>query len=236
VTPANIPISGTLISGRFVHRSNRFLAEVDVAGERALAHVPNSGRMTELFVPGVEVLLRPAPVESERRTAYDLLLIMHGDSWVGVDSRLPPGLIVDAWRAGLLPAFDGYQSVRREVRYGESRLDLLFEGPQGQLYVEAKSVNLVKDGLGLFPDAPTIRGARHLGELASAVRGGHRAAVTFVVQRDDVQRVMPYVDKDPVFAAALLDAVSTGVECYAISCAVTPNGSTPTRLVPVVLP
>ncbi len=228
--------TSTLISGSFLYRPNRFLAEVEVAGRRALAHVPNSGRMTELFVPGTEVLLRPAPEGSERKTAFDLLLIKHDGRWVGVDSRLPPGIVVDAWRAGLLPALSGYRTVKREIRFGESRLDLLFDGPEGLLYAEAKSVNLVEDGTGLFPDAPTTRGARHLGELALAVRQGHRAAVAFVVQRDDVRCVMPFVEKDPTFAAALTEAASVGVECYAIACSVTPQGSTPTRVVPVVLP
>ena len=57
-----------------------------------------------------------------------------------------------------------------------------------------------------------------------------------MVQRDDVERVMPYAAKDPLFDAALRDAANAGVECYAIACSVTPKGSTPTRLVPVVLP
>ncbi len=236
--------SGTdLISGTLLRRPNRFLAEVRVDGRDALAHVPNSGRMTELMVHGAEVLLRPAPKDTGRKTAYDLLLVRYAGRWVGVDARMPPSLVVDAWQAGLLPSFAGYDRVRREVRFGESRLDLLFEGatPTPPLYVEAKSVNLVEDGTGLFPDAPTERGARHLRELATAVAQGFRGAVAFVVQRDDVQRVMPYVEADPAFAEALRAAVDAGVEAYAIACSVSPDGADdrvtrPVRLVPVELP
>ena len=190
--------------------------------------------MLELFVAGARVLLRPAPANSDRRTAYDLLLIEYQGRWVGVDSRMPPHLVVDAWRSGLLGAFLAYESVRREVRYGESRLDLLFDGPPGLLYVEAKSVNLVEDATAWFADAPTTRGARHLRELQAAVREGHRAAVVFVVQRDDVQRLMPYEEADPAFAEALRLAIANGVEAYAIVCAVGPTGATPVGLVPVV--
>lgn len=223
-----------LTEGRLIARRNRFVAEVDVAGTADTAHVPNSGRMLELFVPGARVLLRPAPPDSGRRTAYDLLLIEYQGRWVGVDSRMPPHLVVDAWRAGLLDAFSAYESVRREVRYGESRLDLLFDGPPGLLYVEAKSVNLVEDGTAWFPDAPTTRGARHLRELQAAVREGCRAAVVFVIQRDDVERLVPYEDADPAFAEALRVAIAHGVEAYAIACAVGPEGSSPVGLVPVV--
>ena len=127
-----------------------------------------------------------------------------------------------------------FESVRREVRYGKSRLDLLFDGPPGLLYVEAKSVNLVEDGTAWFPDAPTTRGARHLRELQVAVREGYRAAVVFVVQRDDVERLMPYEDADPAFADALRVAIAHGVEAYAIACAVGPEGALPIGLVPVV--
>jgi sugar fermentation stimulation protein A len=199
----------------------------------ALAHVPNSGRMTELMVEGATVALRPAPAGSGRRTAYDLIAIRYAGRWVGVDSRLPPALVIDAWRSGLLAAFVDYTTVRREVRFGASRLDVVFEGPQGVAYVEAKSVNLVEGGLALFPDAPTTRGVKHLYELREVVRQGHRAAVVFVVQRDDVRRLRPFAKADPAFARALGEVVNDGVEAYAIACVVARDSLTPVRLVPI---
>jgi sugar fermentation stimulation protein A len=219
--------------GTLVQRRNRFVAEVLVDGREALAHVPNSGRMHELMVPGTPVILRPAPPDSGRRTAYDLLAVRYADRWVGVDSRIPPSMVVEAWRSGVLPAFADYSDVRREVRYGESRLDLLFSGAAGLAYVEAKSVNLVEDGIALFPDAPTVRGARHLEELRAAVGEGFRAAACFVVQRDDVRVLRPFAEADPVFAATLARVVAEGVEAYAIACETTPEGTTPLRLVPI---
>ena len=221
------------VEGTFVVRLNRFAADVLVDGRPALAHVPNSGRMTELLVEGASVMLHPAAANASRRTAYDLVAVRHAGRWVGVDSRMPPALAVDAWRSGMLRAFAGYTSVRREVRFGESRLDLLFEGPAGLAYVEAKSVNLVERGVGLFPDAPTTRGTRHLRELAEAVRQGHRAAVVFVVQRDDVRVLRPHADADPDFARTLGEVVVAGVEAYAIACTVSADAIAPARLVPV---
>ena len=219
--------------GRLILRRNRFVAEVEIDGRTALAHVPNSGRMTELMVPGAPVVLVPAPPGSERRTQFDLTAILYRERWVGVDSRMPPALVIDAWRTGLLPDLASYTDVKREVTFGESRLDLLFQGPPGLAYVEAKSVNLVEDGVAMFPDAPTIRGTRHLHELANAVGKGHAAAVCFVVQRDDVEVLRPYAEADPAFAEALASVVKAGVAAYAIACSTTPDSQAPVRLVPV---
>ena len=223
----------SIVIGRLIQRLNRFAADVEVDGRAALAHVPNSGRMEELMVAGAPVVLRPAPEGSTRKTAYDLTAISYAGRWVGVDARVPPGIVVDAWRSGVLDALAAYDNVRREVQYGASRLDLLFTGAPGLAYVEAKSVNLVEDGLALFPDAPTVRGARHLLELRAAVNEGHRAVVCFVIQRDDVCLLRPYAAKDPLFAETLATVTREGVEAYAIVCESTPEGTTPVRLVPV---
>ena len=228
-----------LVEGRFFARRNRFAADVETGGVRCAAHVPNSGRMTELLVEGAPVLLRPAtarPNGSLRRTAFDLVMVSYRGRWVGIDARVPPGIVAEAWKRGLLLSLVAYTDLRHEVRYGESRLDLLLEGPPGRCYVEAKSVNLVEDGVALFPDAPTTRGVRHLRELARAVEEGHRGAVVFVVQRDDAQALSPNPTADPGFAAALRDVTDAGVEPYAIACTVTPRGLAPERLLPVLLP
>ena len=225
-----------IVEGAFVRRLNRFVADVEVAGGLVVeAHVPNTGRMTELLVPGAWTRLRPVPPGAARRTQYDLTSIRHNDRWVGMDARITPGVVVEAWRRRLVPSLAGYSTVRREVRLGGSRLDLLFDGPAGRCYVEAKSVNLVVDGVALFPDAPTLRGTRHLAELVQAVEHGDRAAVAFVIQRDDAVAFAPFEAADPAFAAALRRAAEAGVETYAISCAVDEDGPTPERLVPVRL-
>ena len=57
------------------------------------------------------------------------------------------------------------------MRYGDqnSRIDLYLSGHENELpdcYVEVKNVSLLsQDGVGLFPDAVTVRGQKHLEEL-----------------------------------------------------------------------
>ena len=208
-----------LVPARFLTRLNRFAALVDLDGSEALAHVANSGRMRELFVVGNLCWLRPASGE-HRKTAYDLALVDIGHTLVSADARLPNHLVHRAFREGMLAQFDAYQECATEVVYGDSRLDLALHGPAGTCFVETKSVTLVEQGAALFPDAPTSRGRKHVFSLMHAVAEGHRAAVVFVVQRDDARFFQPHHTADPDFGQALRQAVEAGVEVYAYGCTV----------------
>ncbi len=222
------------MNGILIGRANRFAADVSVASGPVRAHLPNTGRMRELLVPGAPVRLRPEP-GSARRTPYDLVQVFAFGRWVGLDARTPPAVAVEAQRAGLLAGLEGYPTVHREVGLGASRIDLRFEGPEGVCWAECKSVNRVEGGLALFPDAPTARGSRHLRELAAVVAPGVRAAVVFVVQRDDATALAPFTAADPAFAAALAEAAAAGVEPYAVACAVDETGLHPLRPIPVLV-
>jgi len=215
--------SPPLVEGEFVVRLNRFAARVRVGGQDVLAHVPNSGRMTELLVPGAPALLAPAPQGAARKTAYDLTLIRYRDQWVGVDARLPSALFAEALAEGRLAPFRDFTDVRREARWGTSRFDFLLSADGRSCLVETKSVNLVEDGTALFPDAPTARGVRHLETLIASLEKGMEAAVVFVVQRADAVRLMPHRGADPAFAAALAAAGAAGVMLLACTCHVTPR-------------
>ena len=223
-----------LVEGRFLERLNRFAALVEVAGQKVLCHVANSGRMRELFVPGYRVLLKPRSGD-HRKTQFDLALVDLGSSLTSADARLPNALVAEALELGSLPQFHGYPRVRREVTFGESRLDLLLEGPRGRCYIETKSVTLVIDGVGLFPDAPTIRGAKHMGSLSQAVAAGHRAAAVFVVQRDDATAFATNDEADPDFGVAFREALAAGVEAFAYNCRVSERAIDLSRRLPILL-
>ena len=210
-----------LLEATFLERPNRFLARM-MQGDREVAvHVPNSGRLRELLRPGHRMLLTPVAHHGGRKTDYDLALVEVGGVLVSTDARAPNVLLAEAIAAGWLPEFAGYTTVRREVRLGESRLDLLLTGAGPSCYVETKSVTLVEDAAALFPDSPTERGRRHLLSLVDAVQQGHRAAVAFVVQRPDAERFRPNISADPQFSQTLNAASGQGVEVYAYRCNVT---------------
>ena len=243
---------GPLVAGAFQQRLNRFAATVEIDGRPAMVHVANSGRMRELLRSGARCLLAPRPAPG-RVTAYDLALVevardravgepreeYGGDApgrvLVSPDARLPPALLSEAFRERRLPPFAEFDTARREVAYGDSRLDLLLSGPSGACFIEVKSVTLVEDGVALFPDAPTERGRRHVGELVRAVREGCRAAVVFVIQREDARACIPHDAADPAFGRTLREAVASGVEAYAYVCRVTRREIRLAHAVPVLL-
>ncbi len=214
-----LKIPQPVYNGTLIGRANRFTAWVDLGGRRMLAHIPTSSRLAELIVPGYEAILTDG-ARPGRLTQYNLIMVRHGSELVSVDSGVPNRLMRRVFRQGTLPEFEGWTLDRPEVVLGDSRLDFLLKGPDGRCWVEVKSVTLVEDGIALFPDAPTSRGVKHLGELARAKENGDRAAAVFVVQRSDADAFSPHRSMDPVFADALNDAVSRGVEAYAYRCSI----------------
>ncbi len=221
-----------LVDGRFIRRLNRFAALVDVRGQEVIVHVANSGRMEEMLVPGYRVKLKPVRGE-HRKTRFDLALVQMEDALASADARLPNALVAEALDSGALPQFRAYEKVQREVTFGDSRLDLMLDGNSGRCYIETKSVTLVVDGVGLFPDAPTSRGAKHMRSLEHAVRSGHSAAVVFVVQRSDVVSFATNDDADPEFGRVFREARSNGVQAFAYKCDVSESAITLSNPLPI---
>ena len=206
-----------LVPGKFLKRVNRFLALVEFEGRETGVHVANSGRLHELFLPGAPVWLRPAPA-AHRKTGYDLALVEADGVLVSADTRVPNAVVAEAAAEGLLAGIPAPSSITPESTFGESRFDLLLEDERGRHYLEVKSVTLVENGVGLFPDSPTLRGAKHLNTLAEAVSEGHRASVVFVVQRPDAFAMATNDPADPVLAKAFRSAEASGVEPLAYNC------------------
>ncbi len=209
-----------LVRGIFLKRENRFRVKVEVNGITFAAHLPNSGRLEELLASGREVFLS-RKFEGGRKTPFDLKLVRVGELLVSVDARLPRFIFQEALEANRLQEFSGYRVIKSEPRYGESRFDLLLEGPLGLCFVETKSVTLVRDGIALFPDAPTERGKRHLLKLRELASKGTEAVIVFIIQREDALSFSPNFSADPLFARAFWDAIDAGVQAFAYTCLVT---------------
>lgn len=229
--------SKTLIEGRLIRRYKRFLVDVDTSQGVVTAHCPNTGSMAGCLTPGCAVWLSPAE-NPERKLAWTWEIVEPEPGVrVGLHTGRANGLVEEAIQAGLLPALGEFAEIRREVKYGRenSRIDLLLRSAAGALtYVEVKNVTAaVADGVGYFPDAVTERGSKHLRELMAMVAEGHRAAVVFCVQRNDVVLVQPADHIDPVYGATLRQAMAAGVMALALGAEVTPAGISLIRPLPV---
>ena len=218
--------------GTFLSRPNRFVAQVELPSGVETVHVKNTGRCRELLVPGARVYLARSG-NPARKTRFDLIAVEKGARLINMDAQAPNQVFAEwALSGGCWP---GAKSLRREVRYGASRLDFCLELPAGPCYVEVKGVTLEEDGRARFPDAPTERGVKHIHELRQAVEQGAAATLFFVVQMADVESVAPNDRTHPAFGQALRQAARAGVQVLAWDCDVTPESIRIHRPVPVIL-
>ena len=201
------------VPGIFVRRLNRFTAEVLIDGNKEQVHVKNTGRLRELLVPEARVTLQKAS-DAKRKTAYDLISVYKpGLEWVNIDSLVPNALM----KQQLMSL--NYDLVKPEYTYGNSRFDFYMECRGEKYLTEVKGCTLAADlkrGIGLFPDAPTERGVKHLEELAAAAKAGYHCQIAFVIQMNGIHTVFPNDETQPEFGQALIRAVKAGVQvaCY----------------------
>ncbi len=218
--------SPPLLPGILIKRYKRFLADIAIdSGEIITAHCANPGALLGGTTPGLRVWVSHQPSPT-RKLSYTWQIVEMDDTHVGVNTSLPNGLAEKAILEGRIAELTGYESLRREVKYGQnSRIDLLLTSPnKPSCYVEVKNVHLKRGERAEFPDSVTTRGAKHLRELEAVVAEGGRAVMLYIIQRNDCSHFSFAADLDPVYAATAAQALSRGVEAYAYQCIVTPEG------------
>ena len=239
-----------IVKGSFINRPNRFIAYVQILsgdGEEktVICHVKNTGRCKELLLPGVTVLLQYHPEASVlgRKTEYSLIGVYkkrEDDTLlINMDSQAP-NLAAYEWIIGSESVCD----VKREVTYGQSRFDLAFQligkDESGCIthtpaFMEVKGVTLESHNHALFPDAPTIRGIKHIEELIHAKNDGYEAYLLFVIQMKGMTGFSPNEETQPEFKEALKRALAAGVHILAYDCQITENSMIVDQPVPLIL-
>ena len=242
-----------IVAGTFISRPNRFIAHVETGNRTVVCHVKNTGRCRELLIPGVTVILEfhPDAVLSGRKTEYDLIGVYKNGLLINMDSQAPNKA---AWE--WLVSLGGGQyteknhyplgsyvpfDIRREATHGDSRFDLAFSlrnrdtKAVSPAFMEVKGVTLEKNGLAMFPDAPTERGIKHLKGLIRAHEEGYEAYVLFVIQMKGILGFTPNDITHPAFGETLRQAREAGVHVLAYDCLVNPDTMTVDSPVKVML-
>ena len=223
-----------IVRASFLSRPNRFIAKVLLDGAEETVHVKNTGRCKELLTKGCTVYLEKSD-NPLRKTAYDLVAVEKeqeiGTRLINMDSTLP-----NAVAAEWLPVsglFSPSAKIRREVTFGGSRFDLYVEDGERRAFMEVKGVTLEREGVAMFPDAPTERGVKHLRELCEAVKQGYEGYLLFVVQMKGIREVRPNDSTHAAFGQALREAEKAGVKLLAVDCLVLPEEVTADQALPV---
>ena len=222
-----------IISAKFIERPNRFIAYVDIAGERTKVHVKNTGRCRELLRDRAQVYLEKSD-NPARATAYDLVVVEKEGRLVNMDSNAPNKVVGEWLKAGGL--YRDISLVRPETTFGNSRFDFYIESASGvKAYIEVKGVTLENDNVAAFPDAPSERAIKHVEELIEAHNQGYEAYIIFVIQMKNIRRMEPNRRTQPAFGEVLQKARNAGVHLLAYDCLVSEDSLVIDAQVPVVV-
>lgn len=231
--------SQELQEGRLIKRYKRFLADVELPdGSVVVAHCANSGSMLGCKEPGSRVLLSPN-TNPKAKLDWRWEMVEVDGALVGINTSHPNRLAEEAILKGTIPELAGYETLRREVKYGKnSRIDILLEGAgettgSDTCFVEVKNVTLKVGEEAQFPDSVTVRGTKHLVELIDMVADGHRAVMLYLVQRGDCVSFRPAAHIDSIYAQTLARAVQAGVETLCYVCDLTMSGIEVTKPLPI---
>ena len=206
-----------MVPGIFLSRPNRFVAHVEIDGQREVVHVKNTGRCRELLPAGAEIWCHRSD-NPNRKTKFDLITVRKGQRLINMDSQAP-NQAAKEWLLG--DGLGPVEDLKAEVFHGDSRFDFAFTLDGKRCFLEVKGVTLENDGICAFPDAPTERGAKHLRGLTEAAKEGYGAYALFVIQMTDVKYLHPNDATDPNFGKALREAAANGVTVMAMDCHVT---------------
>lgn len=212
-----------LVHGTLIKRYKRFLADIKLDnGTEVVAHCTNSGSMKSCLENGAEVYLSPVN-DPKRKTKFTWEMIKINGDWVGINTGNPNKLAFEAISSNMMPGLEGYTTVKREVKFGDSRFDVFAENKNEKCFIEVKNVTMKEGKYALFPDAVTTRGQKHLKTLVEVKKQGMRAVMLYIVQRSDVQVFAPAREIDAAYSQALKLAVEEGVEVIPVKAKVTPE-------------
>lgn len=203
-----------------VKRYKRFLADIKLpSGEITTIHVANTGAMTGCATPNDLVWFSTSNNPKRKYPfSWELTQTQHEQHFICVNTARANLLVVDAINSGIITELLGYKKLQTEVKYGSenSRVDIfLSDGMKPDAYVEVKSVTLLENDMGYFPDAVTLRGQKHLRELITMVEEGRRAILLFAVLHTGIHEVSVADHIDPTYGKLLREAQAKGVEILA---------------------
>lgn len=207
-------------NAKFIDRPNRFIANIEIDGEKQLCHVKNTGRCRELLIHGADILVQEVN-SSVRKTKYDLISVYKGSKLINMDSQVVNKVVHEWLKDGGF--FKNVSVIKPERKYKNSRFDFYVETDNRKIFIEVKGVTLEDDGVAIFPDAPTERGIKHLKELSECIKEGFEAYVIFVIQMCGIKYFKPNEITHREFAEALRDAEIKGVNVLAYECVVSEN-------------
>ena len=211
------------LEGTFLERPNRFIVWADTNKGKIRAHCPNPGRLLELLIPGRRIILEKGAAPG-RKTEYTLVGVYYKNKVVPLYSARANNIVSNL----VIPQlFTGVQKVIPEKTIDSSRFDFFITTKTDSIFLEVKACTLVENGIAMFPDAPTVRGKRHVDELAALPKkygGRYKGHIVFLIADPDCRHFVPNIHTDPAFSRALQSA-EKNTTIHAVSSRTFPDGT-----------
>lgn len=172
----------SLSYGILLRRYNRFLADITLPnGKQTTIHCPNTGAMTGCANAG-DIVWFSTSDNPKRKYAHTWELTQtQAGNFICVNTQRANQLVQEALENQWIHELYHYTEVLPEQKYGteNSRIDFLLKSNGlPDCFVEVKSTTLLTEkGVGMFPDAKTERGQKHLRELTMVAQQGSKSVI-----------------------------------------------------------
>ncbi|MBN2601433.1 MAG: DNA/RNA nuclease SfsA [Candidatus Marinimicrobia bacterium] len=190
---------------KFIRRINRFVMELLVDGAVIQAYVPNTGRMSEFQVADHPFFLVKS---SGSKFSYKVISTLYQGNYVFLDTVKVNDIFDLLLKKGYLSRFfPDITFINREHSILNSRFDFHLRRADGNnSLVEVKSCTLIHNGIAMFPDAPTLRGQKHIRELQELAEKEYDCHVVFLIMNGSAERFFPNFHTDYEYGQAFLHA------------------------------
>ncbi|QLB15796.1 sugar fermentation stimulation protein SfsA [Mannheimia granulomatis] len=209
-----------LSKGILLRRYKRFLADIQLPdGKQITLHCPNTGAMTGCANTGDTVWFSTSS-NPKRKYAHTWELTQtQAGHFICVNTLRANQLVQEALEHQWIKELSTYAEILPEQKYGteNSRVDFLLKSDRLQdCFVEVKSTTLLtENGVGMFPDAKTERGQKHLRELTLIAEQGSQAVIFFAILHTGIERFEVAKQIDPKYAQLFEIAKSQNVQALA---------------------
>ena len=199
-------VQGSYIEALFVDRPNRFVVKARTEDDSIVeAYLPNTGNLSDLLFPGARMVLETPLSPGKRKTHLTASAVYRNDRLIGLSAVKATSVAAFLIENMMVPGLEETHLIGSEVRFGRHRFDFMIEDVRGKkFFMEVKSVSSCVNGIAMFPDAITVRGSKHLLELAKASEPDANSVVLFLVQGDKTDLFIPNYHTDLSFATTML--------------------------------
>ncbi len=197
-----------IILCNIIKRINRFVVRVNINNVETLAHLANTGRLSDYLVNGKIGFCIPIKASKLR---YRIIAIEDQEYAALIDTKLHEVAFIESIKRNFIPWLPNCFIYGRNINVDDSIIDfgLLCNG--SKIFIELKSAVLrIQNIYASYPDCPSKRGRKQL-ESLSKIAKYVKSYVVFIAALPNIKGFKPSCDIDPDLCSAMKIAYRNNV-------------------------